>query len=293
MLRISWESSAQPRCTGADNPRILALTHVFDNPNWFYNFHTHDTDAEIIYVQGGHGMYTLDNVSYSATAGTLIVINPGVMHSLASDPQNALDAWTLTLTGFQLPGLEPGQVISPASYPLMHPHEQAAYFSQNFQLILQQYQQKTLYFAEAAHAAARTILYLTHQLSRASGQVEPRRGSAEALQRSAFIMEVIGYMDKHFREPITLERLSDVFHVSAGHISHTMTQECGISPINYLISRRLGEAQWLLLTTDDSIRDIAQQVGYENIYHFSKLFDKRIGMRPQSFREKFNSSFSV
>lgn len=293
MIRVSWKSYDQPRCTGAENLRILALTHVFDNPNWFYNFHTHDTNAEIIYVQGGRGIYTLDNVSYSATAGTLIVINSGVMHSLTSDPQDALDAWTLALTGFHFPDLEPGQIISPTSYPLMHPREQAAFFLHNYQLILQQHQQKPVYFAEAAHAAAQTILYLTHQLGCVSGQTEPRCGSAEALQRSAFIMKVIDYMDKHFREPITLDRLSDVFHVSAGHISHTMTQECGISPINYLISRRLGEAQWLLLTTDDSIRDIAEHVGYENVHHFSKLFEKRIGMRPQSFRKKFKSSFSI
>ena len=293
MIRISWKPSDQPCCTSADGLRILALTHVFDNPNWFYNFHTHDTNAEIIYVQGGHGIYTLDNVSYSATAGTLIVINPGVMHSLTSDPQDALDAWTLALTGFHLPDLETGQIISPASYPLMYPREQASCFLQNFQLILQQHQQKPAYFAETAHAAAKTILYMAYQLGCISGQAEPRRGSAESLQRSAFIMKVISYMDKHFSETITLERLSDVFHVSAGHISHTMTQECGISPINYLISRRLGEAQWLLLTTDDSIRDIAEHVGYENIHHFSKLFEKRIGMRPQSFREKFKSSFTI
>ena len=289
VIRVSFEETDRADFTRTKDVQILALTHVFDNPNWFYNFHSHDAAAEVIYIQSGHGTYTLDNMSYSASAGNLIVINPGVIHSLASDAQDALNAWTLTVTRFSLPGLAPNQVISPGAYPLMRLGSLADCFYQNFALILEQHQRHNANFTEIAHAAATTLLFLSNQLAGSNSKAEQKRGSKEALQRNSFALEVIAFIDKHFREPISLEMLSDVFHISAGHISHALTNECGISPINYLISRRIGEAQWLLLTTELSVGDIALYVGYDNTYHFSKLFSKRIGMRPQDFRTKFKA----
>ncbi len=288
MIRVSFEE--MPNFTQIKNLQILTLTHVFDNPNWFYNFHSHDAAAEMIYIESGHGTYTLDNMSYSATAGSLIVINPGVIHSVASDAQDTLNAWTLTVSRFSFPGLAPNQVIPPSAYPLMRLGKLAEYFRQSVMMIFSQHQGQNANFSEIAHASATSLLFLSNQLAGSSGKAELKSDSTDEFRRNAFVLKVISYMDKHFREPITLETLSDVFHISAGHISHAMTNEYGISPINYLISRRIGEAQWLLLTTDLSVRNIALHVGYENTYHFSKLFAKRIGMSPQAFREKFKTN---
>lgn len=289
MIQISFANATCPELRSVQTMNILTLTHVFDNPNWVYNFHSHDTTAEIIYIESGRGIYTLGNVSYAASGGNLIIVNPGVIHSLASDPQEALNAWTLSISEFCLPGLSPNQVIPGSAYPMIRLGKWEEYVRGSFSLLLEQQADGMPQSASVSHAAAMTLLLLANQLMQPEGQLEANRGFSESQKHSAFALEVIRYMDRHFQEPITLEMLSDVFHISAGHISHALTRACGISPINYLISRRIGEAQWLLLTTELSVRDIALRVGYENAYHFSKLFAKRIGMRPQDFRERFKT----
>lgn len=289
MIQISFAGAACPEIQAVQDMRILTLTHVYDNPNWVYNFHSHDTTAEIIYIESGRGLYTLGNVSYAACGGNLIIVNPGVIHSLASDAQEALNAWTLSITGFCLPGLAPNQVIPAAAYPMTRLGRWESYVRGSFSLLLEQQAGGAPQAASISRAAAMTLVLLANELMQPEGQAEANGGLSESHNHSAFAMEVIRYMDRHFQEPITLEKLSDVFHISAGHISHALTRTCGISPINYLISRRIGEAQWLLLTTELPVRDIALRVGYENAYHFSKLFFKRIGMRPQDFRERFKT----
>ena len=61
----------------------------------------------------------------------------------------------------------------------------------------------------------------------------------------------------------------------------------GISPINYVIDRRLNDAKWLLINTNQSLVSISEKVGYENTSYFSKLFEKRIHYSPLEFREKY------
>lgn len=287
MIRVKFESDNRPTLDGVENLAIEALTHVFDNPDWHYNFHSHESSVEIIYIASGRGIYTLNNVSYSAEPNSLILINPNVIHSLSSDPQDALNAWTLTLTNFTLPGLRANEIIPPSAYPVIRLTKHAALFRQNLSLILEQHDSQDGRCNTVSLAAALTLLLLSNRLAESTGKADLQSKRSLVPLRHTFALEVIAYMDKHFREPISLESLSDRFHISAGHISHALTDVCGISPINYLISRRIGEAQWLLLTTNQSIHDIAVQVGYENTYHFSKLFIKRIGMRPQDFRSKF------
>lgn len=93
------------------------------------------------------------------------------------------------------------------------------------------------------------------------------------------------YIDENFKEEITLAKLSEVFHMSTYHISHEMRKDIGVSPINYLISRRIGEAQRLLLSSNLTIAEIAYLVGYANTSYFMNLFHKRVGLTPTRFKE--------
>ena len=52
----------------------------------------------------------------------------------------------------------------------------------------------------------------------------------------------------------------------------------------------LSEAKWLLITTDASVPGISNQVGYENVYYFGKLFKRRTGYTPSDYRERFRNA---
>ncbi|HGY7397067.1 TPA: helix-turn-helix transcriptional regulator, partial [Escherichia coli] len=69
------------------------------------------------------------------------------------------------------------------------------------------------------------------------------------------------------REKITLEQLSKKFRASVSYICHEFTKEYRISPINYVIQRRMTEAKWSLTNTELSQAEISWRVGYENVDH--------------------------
>ena len=97
------------------------------------------------------------------------------------------------------------------------------------------------------------------------------------------------YINEHYNENITLKSLATVFFVSETKISHDFKEEYNISPINYLIDKRIGEARWLLLNTNEPIYSIAERVGYTKYYYFNKLFKSRYGMTPAEYREQSKS----
>ena len=64
------------------------------------------------------------------------------------------------------------------------------------------------------------------------------------------------------------------------------TEEYGFSPINYLISKRLEEAEHLLRTTDFSLSFISNTTGFSSSSYFAQIFRKQKGMSPTQFRKQ-------
>ncbi len=97
-------------------------------------------------------------------------------------------------------------------------------------------------------------------------------------------MKIKNYIDSHYSENITLDFLSNLTYVNKFHLVHLFTKEMGISPINYLINKRIDESKNLLSTTNYSIRDISSIVGFSNSSYFSQMFKKITGISPKDFR---------
>ena len=82
-----------------------------------------------------------------------------------------------------------------------------------------------------------------------------------------------------------LEQLSEEAHINKYYLSHAFKREYGISPINYLISRRINESKYLLTETDLSMSQIAQLLGFSSLSYFSQSFRKTQGVSPMEFRQ--------
>ena len=93
------------------------------------------------------------------------------------------------------------------------------------------------------------------------------------------------YIDENFSENITLDKLAEITHVNKYYLSHTFQREYNTSPINYLLNRRITESKALLTSTDLSIGQIAQTVGYSTSSRFAELFRKSTGLLPGEFRK--------
>lgn len=106
-----------------------------------------------------------------------------------------------------------------------------------------------------------------------------------SLSNSSF-HQILNYINKNLQLPITIEELANICHYSTDYFSKIFVDTYGIRPSKYIQSKRIERAQLLLLTTNDSLKEIAQKIGLENLSYFSRTFKKHTGKTPASFRKE-------
>lgn len=100
------------------------------------------------------------------------------------------------------------------------------------------------------------------------------------------VKQTIRYIQNHYREQVTLDLLAEQFNYSSRHLSMRFKRKTGYSPIDYLIQTRIGRARELLVRSDAKLASIAAEVGYSDVYYFSRIFKKYVGMSPSLYQKK-------
>ena len=95
------------------------------------------------------------------------------------------------------------------------------------------------------------------------------------------------FIDEHYHDPISLQDIGVALNISPYYLSHVFKDMSGYSPIQYLLRRRLGEAQTLLISTDLPIIEIALMTGFETQNYFNAQFTKNVGISPKRYRDNY------
>ena len=97
--------------------------------------------------------------------------------------------------------------------------------------------------------------------------------------------EVAAYLCEHAREQITLSEVAAHFAVSPSHLSRVFHQETGFGLREYLVHYRIRQACDLLLNSDLSVTQIADQCGFSDSNYFGDAFKKATGLSPREYRK--------
>lgn len=104
--------------------------------------------------------------------------------------------------------------------------------------------------------------------------------------KKAGLRGCVGYIRKHFREPLTLESAANTFGVTPNHFCRVFRQLTGIPFKEYLLRLRLEYAMQQLTQTEQSITEICLESGFNSPSYFSKAFRERFGMSPSNLRKE-------
>ena len=99
---------------------------------------------------------------------------------------------------------------------------------------------------------------------------------------------VHAFIDSKYTSPIRLEHISKCFGYTEEYILRIFKKRYGISPHQYLVSRRMEYAKWLLENTDSSVQQIAVLVGYTDTSPFYRNFKKIYGFSPKERKKAKN-----
>lgn len=97
-------------------------------------------------------------------------------------------------------------------------------------------------------------------------------------------MRVLNFVERHFHEPLTLERLANVACASPNHFSRTFRRELGMAPLQYVKYLRIQRAKALLRCDSLQIFAVAARVGFRDVSNFNKNFRKFEGITPSQYR---------
>ena len=95
------------------------------------------------------------------------------------------------------------------------------------------------------------------------------------------------YLRKHLAEPLDLQQLAQRFAMSGRTLIRRFKSATGDTPMAWLQKLRIDKAKNLLETTLLPLEQLTQQVGYEDVSSFRKLFQQYTQMTPKAYRDHF------
>ncbi len=282
MIQCFVKHAYEPVFTGENQPQLLYVSKI-DPPESAYPrvMHSHKDHVELILVRSGMSNYFVGNRQRYICPGDLIVYNSGVMHDEAAWAEHEVSIYCLAIGGLSMPGLRRNALLPDSAAPV---HSCKTCFPVLENLCEMMFDALCLGTSQSEKFAQALLeAFLIQILPVLTGaQPEPEPEEEHVLGE-----RIRNYLDEHYMEPLDLPDIAADLHMSAPYLSHVFKRTFGYSPVNYLLRRRIGEAQTLLITTDLSITEIGERIGYETTSYFSTHFTKQVGMSPKKYRKTY------
>ncbi len=287
---LEYENYQEKKSHG--DPLFPYITYPCSIPLDFHHvpLHWHD-EVEIIYVKKGCGTITVDFSPCRVTAGTIVLIIPGRLHSIEQHGQECMEYENIIFhpnillsrnTDTSSTDILQPLLSGSIALPLLYTPESEGYLELSACI-------------DANNEISRMRpkgypLFIKSQLFMLFFLLYSRCGVREhpGKQRKSFekMKLVLKYIENHYMDKITIEEIAAEAGLSQSHFMKYFKNTMGTSFTRYLNEYRLIMASRLLVSSDASILDIAAEVGFENLSYFNRTFKKRFSQTPREYRKE-------
>jgi transcriptional regulator GlxA family with amidase domain len=105
----------------------------------------------------------------------------------------------------------------------------------------------------------------------------------------ALIAKCQEWIAQHYDRGSPVAAMAALSGLAERSFKRRFAKATGVTPLEYVHTLRLEEAKHLLETTDESIEQVANEVGYEDASFFGRLFRRKVGLTPAQYRKRFRS----
>ena len=265
--------STQPSAI-RDTAKLLNVASHKYGGDWKPVPHAHK-HTELFFIVSGKGQFIIQDQVFPVNVNNLVIINPNVLHTEASMDAQPLEYIVLGIEGVEMAANDHynGQFC-------ILDHFESVDISSCLRNILREMEMKNTGYEDICQAYMEIML--VRLMRTIAMKAQDGTGSGSGNRQCAAVKR---YIDLHFKEMLTLEQLSAEAHINKYYLAHAFKKEYGVSPINYMISRRIDESKYLLTETDLSVSQIAQVLGFSSLSYFSQMFRKTQQMTPVEFRK--------
>jgi AraC-like DNA-binding protein/quercetin dioxygenase-like cupin family protein len=264
-------------------------------PDWIMEKRVRPNSIAYVGV-GGRAEFVIDQQPYCLTEGTVLLAAPNVPHVARNDPADPSSFYTAHFTASLY-----GILDAPAVYGLpvaFRPEPgRMGQIVATIRGIVEELDAAAPGSALAANGGCARLLALLwreavqarggeHDGPEGQGAAAPGRAEGAArladLSRLAPVFRVI---QDRYGERLTLGQLAELVHLDPAYFSTLFKRVTGLAPLQYVARYRLQQVRHLLLSTDQSIRDIAIATGFRDPFYLSRVFRRVQGMTPSEYRK--------
>lgn len=253
---------------------LLYVTHSkYDAVEWHSQLHSHHF-TELFYVKSGSGRFLFEDRSDSISAGDFVIINPNIVHTEISSESDSLEYIAIGFEGFSF-NLEQEKENHPGIF--IHPNTTDQVSLLLDSMVIEASKKDAHYETYCQNLLEVLLIYLLRQNNY-------RINKSENKPINNHIFAVRKYIEEHFKLDIILDDLAEVSHMSKYYMAHSFKESFGVSPIEYLNNIRINEACILLETTNFTIAEISDFIGFSSQSYFSQSFKSKLKITPSKYR---------
>ena len=247
------------------------MSYAHYSKDWASQLHSH-TCAEMFFIAGGHGDFLIREERFPVASGDMVIVNAGVPHTETSQHGSPMEYVVLGVEALETATGEDG-------YTLLHLFAEDT-VSACLRALTKETREPRAGCDEICRRLLEIILLCLRR--RDDFTLSSAAPAVPGISRECYLVRQ--YIDSHFKENISLDRLAELAHVNKYYLAHAFRREFDTSPISYLISRRIRESRFLLSETDHTLSQIAQILGFSSLSYFAQSFRRVEGMSPREYR---------
>lgn len=279
---------------GARGPLDLVLRREFYAAGDTTGTHLHRDFCALYVVKSGRGVHQIDGIPFGIARGDVYLLSPGARHAYTGYQSLEIDAFYFPLELWSDEELAALREVS-GFWHLRLESE-----ARRLHLLPEMHAQIEAFIAEMRAEADKneraTPLLLRALLFRflislaraapatdADAATSPQRSDA-ARGADAQFAELIAWCEANVERDISVAQMAGRLFLSTAHFARGWKREFGVPPAAYLRRLKLERARTLLEHSNQSVGNIAREVGFQSAAHFSRAFRTCYGISPLQFR---------
>ena len=257
-------------------PTPVQIGHLTHFSSCTITYHKHDF-LELAFVIEGKFTAVINGKEYLVQKGEIAIYNANTNHMEQPYKNNDAEIYFLSIDNVFFQNHGKNYIIAPTDCPIVNARNMLSQFNMHLMELLIEANSDNLLRNEYLTNLTKLILInILRLLNKEKNDILADKT----------IQEIKEYIDKHCCENLDLDFLASYSCYSKFYFSRLFKDELGVSPIRYLQNKRMEKAVLLLETTDLSVADISQQVGFQSLAYFCQLFKKIYKTTPSSYRTK-------
>ena len=272
---------------------VLYAKYSEKDDDWHSTTHMHPF-TELFYVVKGKGQFIAEDKTFTLKEDDLLVVNSKIRHTEVSLENEEFAYIVIGIEGVSiiydyLKGTEQGEInfdeyIESYVFKYNFSNDKKS-FRYYITRILEEMTEKKFRYKDFSDS------YLKLLIMTISRRLQDNLVISGDVRENKQLEFIKMYIDKHYSREISLDSLANMTYINKFYLVHEFKKLYNMTPIDYLLYRRIETAKELLRTTDYSMEEVSYIVGFNSQSYFNQVFKKKMKVTPSKYKKQYSKNF--